>query len=1379
MSDPFSSSLQWTAEAWWLWIWPMTWQVAVLVFVLSLLSLLLRRRSARLRYALWLLVPIRLILPPTLALACSWGWWVLPSADTAPRQTTNPTVVATRASDVSPKHNPGRLDADTSEAAAPSSSDDHFLPPTVVETRVLKEEQNEMMLPPVETKTTSHAESAPAVTGPASMSWRSYLFIAWLLGIAALATRLVCGAIFANKMVGRSTPCDVDIVDLAEQCRRRIGLRREVAVRRLADVTVPMLVGLVRPTIILPQGIEQRLTKDELEAVLIHEMQHVARCDPAVHLMQTLLGIVYFFHPFVWLANRMLRRLREDACDEATLAVLAGERRHYGAGIVKVAELAAGRTPTMALGVVESGRQVERRLTRILDPRLPLGRRLSWPALVLLVMIAAVLLPAAARPGKSAPAEGKQSSESDVKQNAKQVAEQAANLVTLRGIVVDENDAPLAGAIVYVEWRRGGKAETRSGAGGQFELKAPRDEIRGHLVRAAIAAGKRQAQQPLPFDEKNDFSQEIHLQLRPAQRVELHVVNGNGKPIAGALAAVRGGYQKLADGKTDKAGHVRFFVPHDVHIECVFAMAAGYGLDYQAYMLPRGRQEDQNAKAPELPAGPIRLTLDGVKPLVVSVVDADSRPLAGIRLYPWLLKKPEQTVGLNLSYFGDAIQATTDEAGHARFDWIPHWNERTITVWPQAEGYVHQRGMYDPKTGDGTLTLRLDRLVPVSGRVTLLDGSPAAGISIAAIGASYQFDGFRGSAETDADGSYQIKAAPNMVYLIVVQDDHWAAAPHTGFAVWPAKPIDDLDFQLRPATRLFGRVTLSDDQKPVAGQRVAVTQYGQDAHNLKDVELPNPQQSNRWVQPNGYLSTSTDEQGNFELFVGPGKFMISGPEQTDYENFEITDEKQKEFHFHAARPEEGALRGLVVAGDSAKPVAEAEIVGIYRHPRAAGDLHAAADSAGKFEVTRKLHRTVIHARSKDGKLAGVVQIGPDDEMVTIPIRTMATATARLIDGATGQPMPGEEIRYGVEIPIGDDDAPWRTSFGGTTNTDAAGRFSLDGLIIGQNYAISVTVRRGSDGRGQSWSSVGEITPANDEPIALGDLKLKPRPRPQTIDERISAAFKVKGTLAERFAAATRDAALSRQHIFVLFANPAGKAAQQLMRLRYEDAEVRNALDPFRVLAVDSSAGNFAAARNLAGKFTDDFDGSRAALSVYVTDKAGKLVASADAAALMSGDRIDKAKLLALLEKQTLKPLDARQLLDDALARARQENKRVIAQETATWCGPCKLLSRFLDKHRRYWEKDYIWVKMDHRWHRAREIMKELRGEADAGVPWWVILDADGKPLATSNNSQGDNIGFPNGDDGRAHFRSMLEKTRIRLTDAEITALVDALQEDAP
>ena len=159
-----------------------------------------------------------------------------------------------------------------------------------------------------------------------------------------------------------------------------------------------------------------------------------------------------------------------------------------------------------------------------------------------------------------------------------------------------------------------------------------------------------------------------------------------------------------------------------------------------------------------------------------------------------------------------------------------------------------------------------------------------------------------------------------------------------------------------------------------------------------------------------------------------------------------------------------------------------------------------------------------------------------------------------------------------------------------------------------------------------------------------------------------------------------------------------------------------------------------------------------------------------------GKEMNKDALSAFVKRHAPPALDARKLLDDAQAQAKRENKRVLIQETAVWCGPCERLATFLDQNRQLWEKDYIWVRMDIRWTGAAEIVKSLRGEAQGGYPWLAILDADGKVLVTSNKpDDGSNIGYPSDDDSVKHFTHMLKTTAQRMTANDLSGLKSALE----
>jgi uncharacterized protein (TIGR03435 family) len=81
----------------------------------------------------------------------------------------------------------------------------------------------------------------------------------------------------------------------------------------------PGLLGVVRPVVLVPEGIADRLTADELDAVLVHEICHARRRDNLTAAAHSLVEALFWFHPLVWWLGRRMREERERACDEAVI----------------------------------------------------------------------------------------------------------------------------------------------------------------------------------------------------------------------------------------------------------------------------------------------------------------------------------------------------------------------------------------------------------------------------------------------------------------------------------------------------------------------------------------------------------------------------------------------------------------------------------------------------------------------------------------------------------------------------------------------------------------------------------------------------------------------------------------------------------------------------------------------------------------------------------------------------------------------------------------------------------------------------------------------------------------------------------------------------
>jgi TonB family protein len=176
-----------------------------------------------------------------------------------------------------------------------------------------------------------------------------YLLIAF-----GLALRLMVGWRRSRRLVALSSPL-LDGSGVARALLRQSdALGIGVPAVRMSDaVTGPALAGAFRPTLLLPACAEQ-MSEAEVEAVLAHELAHLRRHDPPVHLACSLLLVPVGFHPAVlWVAQRV-RQTREMACD-AEAGAQMGSAARYARALLQVAERTGAGGAIAGLGLFQSG----------------------------------------------------------------------------------------------------------------------------------------------------------------------------------------------------------------------------------------------------------------------------------------------------------------------------------------------------------------------------------------------------------------------------------------------------------------------------------------------------------------------------------------------------------------------------------------------------------------------------------------------------------------------------------------------------------------------------------------------------------------------------------------------------------------------------------------------------------------------------------------------------------------------------------------------------------------------------------------------------------------------------------------------------------------
>jgi beta-lactamase regulating signal transducer with metallopeptidase domain len=171
-----------------------------------------------------------------------------------------------------------------------------------------------------------------------------------------------------------------------------MSIRNCPALLLLDAPITPMLYCISRkPVLVLPASLFERLTSDQRQTVLAHELAHLVRRDHWVRWIEALATIVLWFHPLLWLARRQLRQSEELCCDAWVIQTLPEARRSYATAIVDTLENSSADAPACACGI-GGMKDLQRRLQMIFSNTPPKAMsRLAKVVLVTLLLILPVV----------------------------------------------------------------------------------------------------------------------------------------------------------------------------------------------------------------------------------------------------------------------------------------------------------------------------------------------------------------------------------------------------------------------------------------------------------------------------------------------------------------------------------------------------------------------------------------------------------------------------------------------------------------------------------------------------------------------------------------------------------------------------------------------------------------------------------------------------------------------------------------------------------------------------------------------------------------------------------------------------------------------------
>lgn len=303
------------------------WQSTLFVGVAWFLTLALRKNSARVRYSVWFIASVKFLIP--FSLLVGLGAFV-PRRAAAPRAETGWVAVAEQ-------------------------------------------------VRPMVTIPAVGAEITQTTSGANRAYFAFVAIVLWFGGFAAIA---ICWGIRwkrIRELRGRATPM-----------RIRKGVESAVPIMSVPGLAEPGVFGILRPILLLPEGIGARLNEAQLEAILAHELCHVRRRDNLTAAIHMAVQAAFWFHPLVWWLGARLVDERERACDEEVLR-LGNRPQVYAAGILNVCKLYVESPLACVSGITGAG--LKGRIGSIMAGRIACRLSFSRKLLLAVTAVLSVVVP--------------------------------------------------------------------------------------------------------------------------------------------------------------------------------------------------------------------------------------------------------------------------------------------------------------------------------------------------------------------------------------------------------------------------------------------------------------------------------------------------------------------------------------------------------------------------------------------------------------------------------------------------------------------------------------------------------------------------------------------------------------------------------------------------------------------------------------------------------------------------------------------------------------------------------------------------------------------------------------------------------------------------
>lgn len=238
----------------------------------------------------------------------------------------------------------------------------------------------------VEVPTIYKSQSELTTLLPGLEMWFPVLVAIYVAGVSVMTIKITVDLLQLQQIKKRQViPIDEVWEQHLQKLSAHLRIPRKVKLLVSHYIQVPVMIGFLKPVILLPVAMFNNLTAEQLEAILLHELAHIKRNDYLLNIFQSIVETILFFNPFVWWISKNIRLEREHCCDDIVLASKV-QPLHYAKALVALEEYRL-TVNAMAMAAADNKQHLFHRIKRIMEMK---TKNINYTQKLLAVMIIAV-----------------------------------------------------------------------------------------------------------------------------------------------------------------------------------------------------------------------------------------------------------------------------------------------------------------------------------------------------------------------------------------------------------------------------------------------------------------------------------------------------------------------------------------------------------------------------------------------------------------------------------------------------------------------------------------------------------------------------------------------------------------------------------------------------------------------------------------------------------------------------------------------------------------------------------------------------------------------------------------------------------------------------